>query len=133
MSAGWAVRVWKDWAAERNSKVKTSVSTVKTVNANILANTDDEVNKWMAKFVAEIRKKEEPGKCYPPNSLYQLCCGLQRFILTTPARALSLFEDSRFKHFQESLDYEMKRLAGLGVRASVKEAAAFTVEQEEKL
>ena len=133
MSTGWAVRVWKDWTAEQNSKVKTSVSTEKTLIANILPNTDDDVNKWMAKFVVEIRKKEELGKCYPPNSLYQLCCGLQRFIRNNGRPALNLFQDARFKHFQDSLDSEMKWLTGLGAGASVKEAASFTVEQEEKL
>ena len=133
MSTVFAVRVWKYWAAERNSKVKTSVSTEKTVNANILANTDDEINKWMAKFVVEIRKKEEPRMCNPPNSLYQLCCGLQRFIRNNGRPALNLFEDARFNHFQDSLDSGMKRLTGLGVGGSVKVAAAFTVEQEEKL
>ena len=29
----------------------------------------------LGKFVLEIRKKEEPGSVYTPNTLYQMCCG----------------------------------------------------------
>ena len=31
---------------------------------------------WLSKFVVEVRRKD--GKPYPPQSLYQICCGLQR-------------------------------------------------------
>ena len=47
--------------------------------------------------------------------------------------ALNIFEGVQFKHFQDSLDAEMKRLTALGVGANIKEAQSFTEEQEEKL
>lgn len=103
------------------------------MRADILTNTNEELNKWLAKFVVEVRKKEEAGKCYPPNSLYQLCCGLQRFLRNNGRPSLNIFEDCLFKHFQDSLDSEMKQLTSLGVGANVKEAQAFTIEQEDKL
>ena len=60
MSTAWLVGVWRDWAAERNSKATTAVSTKRTVSADILTNTNDELNKWLSKFVVEIRKKKNP-------------------------------------------------------------------------
>ena len=38
-----------------------------------------------------------------------------------------------FKHFQDTLDGEMKRLSSLGVGANVRQAQAFSEEQEELL
>ena len=109
-NTNWAIRVWKDWAFERNSLTNNSTAE-NSVRADILTNTNEELNKWLAKFVVEVRKKEEAGKSYPPNSLYQLCCGLQRFLQNNGRPSLNIFEDCLFKHFQDSLDLEMKRLA----------------------
>ena len=56
-----------------------------------------------------------------------------RYLRNNDRQALNIFEDSYFKHFQGSRDAELKRLTGLGVGANVKQAAAFTEDQEEKL
>jgi hypothetical protein len=50
----WATGVWKDWVAERNRKVTTAHSTEETVNGDLLANTDEQLNKWLRKFVMEV-------------------------------------------------------------------------------
>ncbi|CAB4012276.1 allene oxide synthase-lipoxygenase -like [Paramuricea clavata] len=76
LSTSWALRVWNDWAVERNNVVLASACREKIVNADVLTNSNDELNYWLAKFVVEIRKRDEPGQFYPPNSLYQLCCGM---------------------------------------------------------
>ncbi|XP_078383318.1 zinc finger MYM-type protein 4-like [Oculina patagonica] len=46
---------------------------------------------------------------------------------------LNFFTDPAFKHFQDCLDAEMKRLTGMGVGSKVKEAQAFSEEEENKL
>jgi hypothetical protein len=46
---------------------------------------------------------------------------------------LNFFERPFFKHFQDGLDAEMKRLTGMGVGATVKQAEAFSEDQEETL
>lgn len=46
---------------------------------------------------------------------------------------LNVFTDSSFKHFQDCLDAEMKRLTGLGVGSKVKEAQAFSEDEGNKL
>ena len=69
MNTLWATRVWKDWGPERNRKINFLHSTEETVTGSIRANTDEQLNKWLAKFVEEVRKIGEAGECYPPNSL----------------------------------------------------------------
>ena len=46
---------------------------------------------------------------------------------------MNLFENPSFKLFQDSLDAEMKRLTRKGVGSEVKQAQAFTEEEEELL
>lgn len=53
--------------------------TLPLVNPEIINITEnEELNYWLSKLVVEVRKKKDPGTVYPPNTLNQLCCGLQR-------------------------------------------------------
>ena len=81
-SISWTVNVWAEWDNERNWKSKDVCSTDKytTVNCDLIELHDDELNYWLSKFVGEVRQKKEPGRCYTPNSLYQMCCGIQRYL-----------------------------------------------------
>ncbi|CAB4001394.1 Hypothetical predicted protein [Paramuricea clavata] len=128
-NTAWAVRVWKEWADETNSKAPAN----EKVEPNICKVSDVELMHWLAKFVVEVRKKATKGECYPPNTLYQLCCALLRYLRNNGCPALSFFEDPNFKHFQDSIDAEMKRLTGQGVGANVKQAQAFSEADEDKL
>lgn len=38
----------------------------------------DELNFWLSRFVVECRRDD--GKPYPPNSLYNIMAGIQRFL-----------------------------------------------------
>jgi hypothetical protein len=125
-NTAWAVRVWKEWADERNSKAPAN----EKVEPDICKVSDGH---WLAKFVVEVRKKATKGECYPPNTLYQLCCALLRYLRNNGRPALNFFEDPNFKHFQDSIDAEMKRLTGQGVDANAKQAQAFSEADEDKL
>ena len=46
---------------------------------------------------------------------------------------LNVFTDPAFKHFQDCLDAEIKRLTGMGVGSKVKEAQAFSEQEEIQL
>ena len=92
---------------------------------------EEELNYWLAKFVVEVRKKGQKAEFYPPTTLYQICCGLLRFLRNNGLAALNIFDDPMFKHFQDTLDGEMKRLTSLGVGANIRQAQAFSEEQEE--
>ena len=80
INTSWAVRAWSEWALERNGMIairgETGI-TLPEVNPDILNIThNEELNYWLSKFVVEVRKKKDPGTFYPPNTLYQLCCGI---------------------------------------------------------
>ena len=81
-NAAWAVRVWKEWADERNSKAPAD----ENVQSDICKVRDVELRHWLAKFVIE-------GECYPPNTLYQLCCALLRYPRNNGRPALNFLED----------------------------------------
>ena len=82
VNTSWAVRCWEEWAVERNVKVKKNSSKEKYYEVNPYTNkvANEQLDYWLGKFVLEIRKKKEPGSVYPPNTLYQMCCGLQRLV-----------------------------------------------------
>ena len=86
---------------------------------------------WLYKL---IRKKDkDPGTAYPPNSLYQLCCGLQQHMQDNGRPEVNFFTDASFNHFQDCLDAEMKRLTGMSIGSNIKEAQAFSEDEENKL
>lgn len=95
-----AVRASKEWADERNDKAAAN----EKVDSDIGKVNNVEPRHWLAKFVAEIRKKTSKGECYPPDTLYQLCCALLRYLRNNGRRGLNFFEDPNFKHFQDSID-----------------------------
>ena len=68
----WGVRVWKDWASERNARNGEVFIPLGFVEAA----RKQQLCAYMCYFVTEIRRKDSEE--YPPQTLYQLCCSLQR-------------------------------------------------------
>ena len=101
------------------------------VCADGLQLNSDELNFWLSKLV-EVRMKDA-GAVYPSNRLYQLRCGLQRFLRDIGRPALNVFTEPTFKHFQDCLDAEMKRLTRAEVGSRIKEAQPFSGNDENKL
>ena len=130
-ATSWSTRVWDDWATERNSlPINDSDTFVVAPNSGILKTLCNfELSFWLSKFVYEIRKKDKSE--YPPNSLYLLCTGLQRYLRETGAPELKIFEISHFKLFQDSLDAEMKRLTAKGLGCEIKQAEPITEDEEQ--
>ena len=54
---------------------------------------DWELDRWLSRFVLEIRRRD--GKEYPPNTLYQICCGILRYIREVKPQ-LDIFRDAAF-------------------------------------
>ena len=77
-----AVRVWNEWSEERNSLPISSRQADEFVVAPVaeILHTvcDYELCFWLSKFVHEICKQD--GTYYPPNTLYQICVGVQRYL-----------------------------------------------------
>ena len=67
----WAEKNLKEWAASRSTLMPNEPV------PNLLECRDpSEFNKWLCRYVLETR--QENGKPYPPKSLYNLLCGIQR-------------------------------------------------------
>ena len=67
------------------------------------------------------------------NTLYQLCCGLQRHLRDNGHAGVNVFTDTLFKQIQDCLDAEVKRLTGLGVGLNIKEGQALSEDEENEL
>lgn len=61
----YCVRLWKDWAENRNNLTDAVVPPLKE-----LASDSEGLQYWMSRFVMEIRTKK--GTAYTPNSLHHL-------------------------------------------------------------
>ena len=70
-TTNWCVKAWEDWAQTSNGKLLPGEAPFFTTF------TDLTVADWLSKYVLEIREKN--GQPYPPDSLYQLICGVQPF------------------------------------------------------
>ena len=92
---------------------------------------DYELCFWLSKFVHEIR--EQDGTYYPPNTLYQICIGVQRYLRENGLEGLNIFQDSQYKAFQDSLDARMKNLTRSGLGITVKQAKPILEDEEEIL
>ena len=54
---------------------------------------------WLRKFICEIEKKG--GTFCPPNTLYQICVGIQRYLRENENADMDIIRDSRCKLFQD--------------------------------
>ena len=78
----------------------------------------------------EIRRKD--GHPYPPDTLYQLCCGLSRQLQTTNP-GWNIFKDVEFIDFRQCLDGTMKILKSEGLGNAKRQAEPISFEEEELL
>ena len=67
----WAFTNFQEWKAWRNT-----THPDEPVPANFVDASVDELDKWLARYVAETRNKK--GEFYTPSTLHQLLCGLFR-------------------------------------------------------
>ena len=79
----------------------------------------------------EARLKSN-GEPYTPDTLYNICAGLLRYIRERRPE-INILKDSNYANFQRTLDGEMKRLCALGLGVKKRQAEPITVEEENKL
>ena len=89
------------------------------------------MNYWLGRFILEA--KAISGKEYSPDSVYQLCCGLQQSLRTADRGDINLFEDSNFTEFHGVSDGKLKQLNRTAKYVEKKKGGVITVEMEEKL
>ena len=122
------MKVWTDWAKSRNQKLLPPEQPFSLVLYEL---TVSEIDFWLSRFVLEVRKKN--GEPYPPDSLYQIVCGLQRFLKDHGRADIKIFENPAFHGFRATINGEMKRLTATGKYTNKKRAEPISKEQENRL
>ena len=87
--------------------------------------TSTAINFWLQRFLMEARKGN--GKHYSPDSLHQICCGLQWALRAASNVDINLFDGKEFAPFHDLLDGELKSLNGTGKYIYKKKAEVITV------
>lgn len=73
----WATKIWQDWAAFRMKNISQEEAAAGCVlDSDVVKMKLADVSFWLQRFVLEVRKSN--GDVYSPDSLYQLCCSIQR-------------------------------------------------------
>ena len=119
--------VWSQWSSYRSEKLVEVDECVHKLKQEFTAMTEEALLFWLPKFVAEIRKSD--GSLYPPNSVYQICCGLSRALTSANRVDIDMFNSPKFNQFQDAC---MKNLKATG-QFTVQQAKTITEEIEEHL
>ena len=75
---------------------------------------------WLALFVTEVRKTD--GEQYPPKSIYQLLCGILRFMRKQDAFAPNFLDqkDGHFRELEGMCESVFRQLRQSGIGANPK-------------
>ena len=81
---------------------------------------------WLCRFVTETQQKS--GAKYPAATLYQLLCGINRFIRSVDVRAPNVIDQKNgdFRELHCTMDSVFRTLRVEGVGVQVKHASIIT-------
>ena len=103
----WADNLWRAWVRARK-RAGFLGDESKILLCDNFVMSRESLSFWLPKFVMEVRK--ETGDDYPPNSEYNICCGLERNLRLNDREDVNIFVDSDFSKFRQVLDGRMKLL-----------------------
>ena len=106
-NTAWATNIWREWAVFRVKHIASEESTF-NLDPDIERMEISAVSFWLQRFVLEVRKANKEHYC--PDSLYQLCCGLQRAL----RNAINFFDQFQFSEFRAVVDGELKKINATG-------------------
>ena len=127
----WTMRTFEAWRSNRNKDAPQE----EQVPTDILSTKDSQLlQEWLICFLLEARKTN--GDKYPPKTLVQLVCGLQR-VLRAQHRSdsFNFFDkaDHRFEGLRNALDKVCRELRQEGLGTNRKGSSVFTAEEEDSL
>lgn len=70
----WSLSVWAQWASYHAMNLIEDDEQRYEIDETLVSMTEESLLFWLPKFIAEVRKGD--GGLYPPNGVYQICCGL---------------------------------------------------------
>ncbi|XP_062573148.1 zinc finger MYM-type protein 2-like [Saccostrea cucullata] len=123
----WAMTLFTNWQNERKCMLPNHDT---FMYQDIMIMSDEEINKTMSFFVAEVRNKS--GEDYRPNSLYEIVCAIQHK-LRHEGRFINFLDDDKFHDMRSILDSKMKELSGRGMGIKRKRAEIITEAQEDEM
>ena len=126
----WSLSVWAQWASYRAENLIEDDDHLYELNETLISMTEECLLFWLPKFVVEVRKSD--GDLYPPNSVYQICCGLSRALKSANRININIFNSPKFHQFRETLDACMKDLKASG-NFAIRQAETITEEIEDLL
>lgn len=91
-STQFALNLWKDWSEYRKQQGE------KHALVALHLMIEERLNYWMCKFVMVVRRKD--GNEYPPNSLYQIRCGIMRHVKHY-CPSINIFYSTSIYRFEE--------------------------------
>ena len=92
--------------------------------------SDKELNPALPVFILLLRK--EDGKEYPGNTVFQLVCGLQRY-LEFKGRVVQFFKDVKFKDIKYAVDKTMQPRTSEGMGITKQKVDIVSIDQESRL
>lgn len=114
----WALNLFASWQQERKKK-QPNIDVY--MYKNIMNMQDEEIDKCLSYFVAEVRNKS--GLDYKPNTLYEIICAIQHF-MRKEGRFVSFLDDKKFQGLRTVLDSKMKELSSRGLGLDKKQKSS---------
>ena len=123
----WAVNTFNSWAISRNNQ-RYEGDARKIRSLEVM--TSEELNYWLSRFVCEVLKTD--GSEYPPKSLLSMCMGIQAHLRINCKVNFDILHNPEFETFRQIMDGKMKNLTRQGFGNTIRQAEAFTAEQEDR-
>lgn len=120
----YCLRIWNEWRHHRQVNYGDSIPEICQIDTAPLAH-------HLSSFILEVRKKN--GDEFPPNSLFHIVSGIQRYLRYNGKPSVDFFNDPVFAGFKLNLDAEMKRLQKKGLGSKKRQAEPLSLEEEELL
>ena len=126
----WSLSVWTQWSSWRSQNLIESDEYEYELTETFVTMSEEAMLFWLPKFITEVRRSD--GNSYPPNSVYQICCGLSRALRSANRSEIDIFNSPKFSQFRDTLDSCMKTLKASG-NFQVQKAENITEEVEDLL
>ena len=121
----WAITLFEEFLKHRQTTTSDDVFCKQHLELS-----DCELNTVLVRFITEVKKAD--GTEYPGRTLREIIIGIQKNYEMNGS-IKKLLTDTRFKGLQDTLDYEMKHRAGMGIGVNKKQAGIISLEQEDML
>ena len=130
----WVLNIFEEWRETRNEAVlKVENSGEPVLNQRIAEMSDEDLDFFLARFVAEVRKEDEQE--YPGKTIYEMICSLQCYLCFQRKGPLFLIDKKgcKFRNLNSALNVVLKERVAEGIGSITSKAEVITPDQMEYL